>query len=74
MHVFSTARANHVDVRCLRQVYDTDAIRTAVNLCGSGGGGTVIFRAGYTFLTVRVARSELRVSGEFPPLRVNRPP
>lgn len=56
------------------QVYDTDAIRTAVNLCGSGGGGTVIFRAGYTFLTVRVARSVLWVSqrGELLPVIVPR--
>lgn len=33
------------------KVYDTAAIRAAVNACGAAGGGTVIFRAGYTFLT-----------------------
>jgi hypothetical protein len=33
------------------RVYDTAAIRSAVDLCGASGGGTVLFRYGYTFLT-----------------------
>lgn len=33
------------------KVYDTTAIRAAAIACGAAGGGTVVFRAGYTFLT-----------------------
>jgi len=32
-------------------IYDTDAVRAAVAECGAAGGGTVLFAAGYTFLT-----------------------
>ena len=32
-------------------VYDTDAVRAAVDECGAAGGGTVLFEIGFTFLT-----------------------
>jgi polygalacturonase len=47
-------------------VYDTAAVRAAVDECGSAGGGTVIFAAGKTFLTgaFNVSNNtELRVDG-----------
>jgi polygalacturonase len=47
-------------------VYDTDAVRAAVDECGSAGGGTVVFAAGMTFLTGSFnvsSNTELRVDG-----------
>jgi polygalacturonase len=34
-------------------VYDTAAVRDAIEECSAAGGGTVLFPAGYKFLTVR---------------------
>ena len=47
-------------------VYDTAAIRAAVDECGAAGGGTVLFAAGRTFLSGAFnisSNTELRVEG-----------
>ena len=47
-------------------VFDTDAVRAAVAECGAAGGGTVLFAAGYTFLTGAInvsSNTRLQVEG-----------
>ena len=47
-------------------VYDTAAVRAAVNECGAAGGGSVVFAAGRTFLSGAFnvsSNTELRVEG-----------